>query len=484
MAVVSFYILACSGGTYIFGIYSGAVKEELQYTQETLDTLGFFKDIGSSVGIIAGLMNEVLPPWVILLTGAFMNLFGYIMVWLAVTHRIVRPPTWQMNLFIRVGANSQTFANTGVMVTFVKNFPHGRGEVLGILKGFVGLSGALFTQAHHALYRDDARGVIFLIAVLPSFVNLIFMFFIRPISPVYDKRERRNIYHFLYAALFIAAVLLIAILLENQVQLSCLGFEVFGALSVAIVLSVILIGIRAEYLLKKETMVELPPPSTMCPTVMASVAADDIRKTETDSRPLSVIDGFEHRKSQPNAELESSVAEGTTYSTISREAFIMKNRKPSGKIKLFLSNWPERGDNFTILQALLSFDLWAVFVSVSCGVGVTLTAVDNMGQIGESNGYSNQSIATFVSLLSIWNFLRKVSAGFGSEFLLRRFRCPRPLILTLVLATACLGHIMIAFPAANTLYLASIVLGFCFGVVSVSARSCHCILPSSRSCSG
>ncbi|KAH7287912.1 hypothetical protein KP509_31G002700 [Ceratopteris richardii] len=32
-----------------------------------------------------------------------------------------------------------------------------------------------------------------------------------------------------------------------------------------------------------------------------------------------------------------------------------------------------------------------------------------------------------------------------------------------VLSTACLGHVMIAFPAANTLYLASIVLGFCLG---------------------
>eukprot|EP00250_Pteridium_aquilinum_P004156 c14387_g1_i1 orf=1-372(-) len=105
MAVVSFYILFCSGGTYIFGIYSGAIKKELHYNQEMIDTLSFFKDLGANVGIISGLMNEVLPAWTVLAVGAAMNLFGYLMIWLAVTHRIARPPTWHMNLFLCIGAN-------------------------------------------------------------------------------------------------------------------------------------------------------------------------------------------------------------------------------------------------------------------------------------------------------------------------------------------------------------------------------------------
>lgn len=43
------------------------------------------------------------------------------------------------------------------------------------------------------------------------------------------------------------------------------------------------------------------------------------------------------------------------------------------------------------------------------------------------------SIATFVSLMSIWNFLGRVSTGFASEVLITKYKFPRTLVLTLVL---------------------------------------------------
>ncbi|KAH7405230.1 hypothetical protein KP509_15G061700 [Ceratopteris richardii] len=133
------------------------------------------------------------------------------------------------------------------------------------------------------------------------------------------------------------------------------------------------------------------------------------------------------------------------------------------RLQMFYKTWPKRGDDFTIPQAVLSMDMWILFVSITCGVGATLTAIDNMGQIGESLGYSKVSINTCVSLISIWNFFGRVIAGFLSEILLRRFRFPRTLMLTIVLALACVGHLLIAFPAPGTLYIASIMVGLCFG---------------------
>ncbi|KAL7265010.1 hypothetical protein ACSBR1_002873 [Camellia fascicularis] len=104
-----------------------------------------------------------------------------------------------------------------------------------------------------------------------------------------------------------------------------------------------------------------------------------------------------------------------------------------------------------------------LFISASCGIGGTLTAIDNLGQIGKSLGYPNTSISTFVSLMSIWNYLGRVVSGFSSEFLLTKFCLSRPLLLTVVLFISCLGHLLIAFGIPNSLYFASVIIGLCFG---------------------
>ncbi|KAK4790062.1 hypothetical protein SAY86_017366 [Trapa natans] len=70
---------------------------------------------------------------------------------------------------------------------------------------------------------------------------------------------------------------------------------------------------------------------------------------------------------------------------------------------------------------------------------------------------------TFVSLVSIWNYLGRVAAGFLSEILLTKYKFPRPLMLTIILLISCAGHLLIAFDVSGGLYVASIIIGFCFG---------------------
>lgn len=124
---------------------------------------------------------------------------------------------------------------------------------------------------------------------------------------------------------------------------------------------------------------------------------------------------------------------------------------------------PDRGEDYTILQALFSIDMLILFFATICGVGGTLTAIDNLGQIGSSLGYPKKSISTFVSLVSIWNYLGRVVAGFLSEHFLKKYKFPRPLMLTLTLIISSIGHVLIAFNVPNGLYVASVIIGFCFG---------------------
>ncbi|CAL9002124.1 unnamed protein product [Prunus brigantina] len=68
-----------------------------------------------------------------------------------------------------------------------------------------------------------------------------------------------------------------------------------------------------------------------------------------------------------------------------------------------------------------------LFIVITCGAGGTLTAIDNL------------------------------------EVLLKKYKFPRPLLLTLVLLLSCVGHLLIAFGIPNCLYFASVIIGFCFG---------------------
>lgn len=425
-------IMAAAGATYMFGLYSEDIKTSLGYDQTTLNLLSFFKDLGSNVGILSGLINEVTPPWVVLSIGAVLNFFGYFMIWLAVTKRTGKPQVWLMCLYICIGANSQSFANTGALVTCVKNFPESRGAVLGLLKGFVGLSGAIITQIYHAVYGNDSKSLILLIGWLPSAISFAFLRTIRIMRVVSRpvSQELRVFYRFLYLSLGLAGFLMVMIIIQKQYNFTRVEYG-FSASVVTILLFLpIAVVIKEEldlWKIKKQNI----------PDLKSIVSENGSSNNNNNNNPEH------HVKPINETEEQVEVEEVSCWRTVFRP--------------------PARGEDFTILQALFSLDMLILFFATICGVGGTLTAIDNLGQIGGSLGYPNKSISTFVSLVSIWNYLGRVVSGFLSEHFLKKYKFPRPLMLTLTLALSCVGHLLIAFNVKNGLYVASVIIGFCFG---------------------
>jgi hypothetical protein len=92
--VAAMWMQSCSGVGYLFGSLSPVIKSSLGYTQRQVAGLGVAKDLGDSVGFLAGTLCAVLPLWAALLVGAAQNLVGYGWVWLAVTRRAPVPPLW------------------------------------------------------------------------------------------------------------------------------------------------------------------------------------------------------------------------------------------------------------------------------------------------------------------------------------------------------------------------------------------------------
>jgi MFS family permease len=424
----SIVVMAASGSTYIFALYSKVLRSKLGYNQETLNKLSFFKDLGTNVGIISGLVQQVAPTWAVLLIGAGMNLAGYLMIYLALTGRTAAPPVWLMCFYICFGANALTFSNTGALVACVKNFPESRGIVIGLLKSFVGLSGAIYTQLYLAIYGDDAASLVLLVAWLPAAFNIFTVYTIRVLP--YARRDgakayNKPFYHFLYLSIALAAYLLVMIVVQKQVQFSHAAYVVTSTALLIILFSPVGVVVREEYKAVSQLEESLQHPPAIAveePKPKATEKDDD----DSSSPPLCGAGGF--------------------------TGCITNMFRP-----------PALGEDYSIMQALVSVEMLVLFVISVFGIGGTLTAIDNMAQIGQSLGYPAKSINTFVSLISIWNYAGRAGAGYISEFLLARYRFPRPLALTAVLLVSCIGHLLIAFGVTHGLYAASVIIGFCFG---------------------
>ncbi|XP_062082180.1 uncharacterized protein LOC133788640 [Humulus lupulus] len=430
----SFLIMFGAGATYLFGVYSKQIKATLGYDQKTLNLIGFFKDLGANVGVFSGLIAEVTPTWFVLLIGAAMNFAGYFMIFLSVAGKIPKPKVWQMCLYICIGANSQNFANTGALVTCVKNFPESRGVMLGLLKGFVGLSGAVMTQIYFAIYGDDSKSLILLIAWLPAALSVVFVYTIRIIEPEKrkgsNKDELRVFYHFLYVSIFMALFIMAMIIAQKLIQFPRAAYAGSATVVCVLLFVPLLIAIREERHLW------------------------NLRK-QIPGLPSQIL--FENPK-------EVKPVSSSSTSTEKKRYQIQNQESPKAK-SCFLTVFdpPPRGEDYTILQALLSADMLILFLATLCGLGSSLTAVDNLGQIGESLGYPAHTVSSFVSLVSIWNYFGRVFSGFVSESLLVKYKVPRPLMMTFVLLLSCIGHLLVAFPIPGSVYISSIIIGFSFG---------------------
>ncbi|KAK5820534.1 protein NUCLEAR FUSION DEFECTIVE 4 isoform X2 [Gossypium arboreum] len=355
----------------------------------------------------------------------------------------------QMCILIFVGNNGETYFNTAALVSCVQNFPKSRGPVVGILKGFAGLSGAILTQIYTMINFPDQAALIFMVAVGPAMVVVALMFIIRPVGGHRQVRPSDGLsFTFIYSVcLLLAAYLMGVMLLEDLVDVSHTLIIIFTVILFLILVVPVVIPVKLSFSDEpKDLAVEevlLPKPeqqeagkSEQDEVIFSEV--EDEKPKEVDLLPASE----RHKRiAQLQAKLCQAAAEG---------AVRVKRRRG-----------PHRGEDFTLMQALIKADLWLIFFSLLLGSGSGLTVIDNLGQMSQSLGYDNTHI--FVSMISIWNFLGRVGGGYFSEIIVRDYAYPRPIAMAVAQLVMAVGHVFFAMGWPGAMYIGTLLIGLGYG---------------------
>lgn len=264
----------------------------------------------------------------------------------------------------------------------MRNFPVSRGTVAGMLKGYVGLSGAVFTEVYTMALNGSSSNLILLLTLGIPIIGLMMMYFIRPCTPA-SREESSEDCHFLFtqgASLSLAVYLLATTILKNVFSFS----NTISYLCVAIMIVLLMAPLS------------IPLKMTVFPSNRKKPGVGETEPLLTPSSSTAYLGSFyEPEDNIPEVDLLLAVGEGA----------VKEKRKP------------RRGEDFKFREAVVKADFWLLWSVYFLGVGSGVTVLNNLAQIGVSLGVNDATV--LLSLFSFCNFLGRLGAGVVSEHFVR-----------------------------------------------------------------
>ncbi|XP_047271144.1 protein NUCLEAR FUSION DEFECTIVE 4 isoform X2 [Capsicum annuum] len=329
-----------------------------------------------------------------------------------------------------VATNSSAWFSTTVLVTNMRNFPLSRGTVAGILKGYGGLSAAVYAEVYSALLRNSSSKLLLFLALGVPTLSLSMMYFIRPCTPSLGEDSSES-YHFLFVQ--VASIVLGVYVLTTTILEDVFSLNVF--------VSYTLLGIMVVLLMAP---LAIPVKMTFYPSTRGKLGVSDVSEnSEPLLTPLSSSANLgSFQEGDDISEVDMLLAEG--------EGAVKKKRRP------------RRGEDFKFTEALVKADFWLLFLVYFFGVGSGVTVLNNLAQIGIAQGLHDTKI--LLSLFSFCNFVGRLGGGVVSEYFVRLKALPRTVWMTCTQVLMIISYLLFASALNGTLYAATALLGVCYGV--------------------
>ena len=297
---------------------------------------------------------------------------------------------WQLWIALSIATNSSAWLGTGVLVTNMRNFPLSRGTVAGILKGYVGLSAAVYTEIYTGVLHDSAAKLLLFLTLGLPVICLAMMYFVRPCTPSLEE-DSSEYGHFLFtqiSSVFLGLYLLGTTVLDDVTSLSnAVTYTLFGIM-VLLLLAPLAIPLKMTlYPNRRKRTGALGPSSSS-----DSLTADKSEPLLAESSSTMNI-----QEADDASDVDMLLAEG--------EGAVKKKRRP------------KRGEDFEFREAVIKADFWLLFLVYFLGVGSGVTVLNNLAQIGIAAGVDDTTI--LLCLFSFCNFVGRLAGGAVSEYFVR-----------------------------------------------------------------
>eukprot|EP00899_Mesostigma_viride_P000628 jgi/Mesvir1/10566/Mv21786-RA.2 len=416
------WICTTAGTVYLFSLYSEALKKELGYSQKMIQGLASAKDAGCYIGIVAGLFYDRFTPRKTLAIGLTMQIVGYFVVWLAATGRVA-PSYMQLLVVFAVAANGTAWLDVSALATCIRNFPQQRGAAVGILKSFVGLSGALFTLAYRGLLMPHASLIPLMMCIVPLVFGAPMWTALRlvPDTSANSTKEfaEGDAYRFRAAnvlGIILAVYLLASIFVQDLFPFSRelrlgLMLGMFGILLLTLLLPT----------LKTQVLPWRPPEGTKA---YAPLPQDDDEDGADASGAKAdhgaAADTHVHLTAEPaGVSLKMaplSPEESRLLGAGASPRSSVEGGEAGGAAPLL------QGPSYSLLQCLVRVDFWLLGIVFMFGGGCGVTIINNLGQIvvalggaehtgREGKEWLDHFTNTMVSIVAISNCVGRIVTG-------------------------------------------------------------------------
>eukprot|EP01052_Picozoa_sp_SAG31_P038860 SAG31_NODE_5272_length_2639_cov_1.823228_1_plen_213_part_00 len=161
---IALIVESIGGLFYMFGVYSQNLKEASwpgglgvggTLTQAQVSLIGAASNIGGNMSPQWGFFYDYFGARPTVIVGGTMGVVGWAGLWAALRYPALKVPFWALIALAAIQGNAQAITDLSSVPTTAQLFPRDRGSALGLVKSFVGLSGAMVTTIYVGVFRPN-----------------------------------------------------------------------------------------------------------------------------------------------------------------------------------------------------------------------------------------------------------------------------------------------------------------------------------------